>query len=32
MLKTVEKDAEKLETDFFATFYEELPVFDFEIN
>lgn len=32
MLKVLEKDAETFETDFFKTFYEEAPVFDFEIN
>lgn len=32
LLKVLEKDSEQFEKDFFKTFYEETPVFDFEIN
>lgn len=32
LLKVLERDAEAFETDFFKAYYEETPVFDFEIN
>lgn len=32
MLKTIEKEAELFEKDFFSMLHPELPVFDFEIN
>jgi len=32
MLRTVEKEAEQFEKDFFTLLHPELPVFDFEIN
>lgn len=32
MLNTIEKEAEKFESDFFEQFFPEAPVFDFEIN
>jgi len=32
MLKTIEKESEEFEKNFFEKMYPELPIFDFEIN
>jgi len=32
MLNTIEKEAEKFESEFFKSQFGETPVFDFEIN
>jgi len=32
MLNTIEREAEKFESEFFGNYFKEVPVFDFEIN